>query len=129
MKNKKIYSKPYRIFQITLFIGIIFAYTIFLIAGSDTPLGGVLPVEMVHFVVLLLLVMQVQTLMDIYQKHNKWTDVIFSMMTTLLAAFLAVWFYLENVHVAFTVVLGFIAFSMALNVARGIAQLNKKDTE
>ncbi|MBU9723729.1 MULTISPECIES: hypothetical protein [Bacillaceae] len=116
MKKDKLYTKPYRIFQISLFIIIILAYVLFLIFGNGEPLGGLLPVELVHFVVVLILIMQIQTLLDIYKKLNKKLELVLNIVVATYAGFLALLFYMTNIHLGFTIVLAIISLSMVVNV-------------
>lgn len=122
MEGKKKYTKSYRTLQWCLFFGLIIAYIIYLIFRDNIPLTGLLtPTILTHFV-LMILILQIQTLFEMYDKLNDTADIIFRVIILIYATFVAVYLYLEDLHIVFPLVLVFIALTNGLEVRRKLKQ-------
>ena len=123
--GEKKFTKSYRILQWGLFFGIIFAYLVYLSFSDKIELTGSLtPTILTHFVILIL-VLQIQTLFDMYSKFSPIFDMIFRSVITMYGAYVAIYLYLGDLHIIFPIVLGFIAFMNGVEVIRKLKELKK----
>ena len=122
---KKNYPKGYGILQITIFFAIITFYLVYIVVGAGPVLDELLTPTMIHSIALLLFVLQIQTLLDIYNVLNVWVDLIFSLFIAFYAAYLAFMFHIPAIHIGFTIVLAVISFSTAIQSIQRISEIRK----
>ncbi|MDQ0257525.1 steroid 5-alpha reductase family enzyme [Evansella vedderi] len=130
MKKDRKYTKGYRTYQIILLITIVIAYFVYILTGLATnnfTIAGVVTANMVHLIVLLLILTQIHTLLDVYKKLNKWVDLGFSVLLAVFSVILAFQFYHSALHIAFPIVLGIIALSHLFNAVHLISSKANKN--
>lgn len=123
MKEKKKFTKSYRILQWGLFFAIIIAYIIYLLFSDQIQLTGLLtPTILTHFV-LLILIMQIQTLLDMYSRLKPIADASIRIIIAIYGAYVAIYLYMAELHLAFPLILAFIAL---MNGAEAFKKIKKR---